>query len=518
MSGKHFVFSYASQQKHPGDPVNAASRGQRGVRDGRLWAGLGIVCLSKDVRSLRLLLIAVLLAMAGPTMAGPLDDPHVGSMGFSGPTTGDLAAIYWNPAALGLIKGYQLMLGGGLRSTRVTVDRAGIDQTTGQPFPSASGRGLEHPVAWPLGPTGFWGAGIEVAGRFAIGVAGYTPFSQKLKFDTSASTHYHLVNVATRHHAVAAALAIQITDWLQVGVAPGLLLSYGHLVFDEDTSGGAEDPSRAARYDLATRGSQAPAYFVAAGIHYRHAAWDIGFSYTSAPLGTDGQIKLAMEQTRVTPPQSAKIGSLCGSPDAEPCVFSEMRYRLPEMFTAGATWQATPRLAVTGMARWLRYSTHDDIDLRLVGPSGGTAWKPADHLRLYRGFQDSWDWRARVVHAPFAWWRWSGTLRMETSAIPTANVNPAAVDGFKIEPILATEFSLGRHLRLETAYALEWMLPVSVDHSVFDPSAAVACTQAQGDLTAPSCQARRAGQARPSAAGRYTMLRHTLALMATVSF
>jgi long-subunit fatty acid transport protein len=430
-------------------------------------------------------------------------------MGFSGPTTGDLAAVYWNPAALGLIKGTQVMLGGGLRSTRVGVDPAGVD-------PSASGRGLEHPGAWPLGPTGFWAAGIEVAGRFAIGLAGYTPFSQKLKFDGSAgeapATRYHLINVATRHHAMAAALAIQITDWLQVGVAPGLLLSYGHLVFDEDTSKGA------ARYDLGTRGTQAPAYFVAAGIHYRHAAWDIGFSYTSAPLGTDGQIKLAMEQTRVAPPG---IDDYCGSLErAEPCVFSEMRYRLPDMFTAGATWQATPRLAVTGMARWLRYGSHNNVDLRLVGPSGGdpTMQKTAEHLRLYRGFQDSWDWRARVVHTPVTWWRWSGTLRMETSAVPKDNVNAAAVDGFKIEPILATEFSLGRHLRLQAGYALQWMLPVTVDNSVFDASAAAACEQAQGDLTAPSCQARRAGQARPSAAGRYTMLRHTLALMATVSF
>jgi long-subunit fatty acid transport protein len=468
------------------------------------------------VRSLRLFFIAALLTGARPALAGPLDDPHVGSMGFSGPTTGDLAAIYWNPAALGLIKGYQVMLGGGMRSTNVTVDRTGTDPSNGQPFPSASGHGLEHPGTWPLGPTGFWGAGIEVAGRFAIGLAGYTPFSQKLSFDASGSpTRYHLLKVATRHHAMAAALAIQITDWLQLGVAPGLLLSYGHLAFDEDT------PTGAASYDLGTRGTQAPAYFVAAGIHYRRAAWDIGFSYTSAPLGSDGRIKLAMEQSRVTTPSTAQSGGLCGFLKYdEPCVFSEMRYHLPDMFTAGVTWQATSRLSLTGMARWLRYNSHDNIDVRLVGPSGGELSKNggAEHLTLYRGFQDSWDWRARVVHTPFSWWRWSGTLRMETSAVPNSNVNAAAVDGFKIEPILASEFSLGRHLRLEAAYALDWMLPVTVDNSVFDPSAAAACVQAQGDLAAPSCQARRRGQARPTAVGRYTMLRHTLALMATVSF
>jgi long-subunit fatty acid transport protein len=442
-----------------------------------------------------------------------------------------MAAVYWNPAALGLIKGYQIMLGGGLRSTKVTVDRTAIDPSTGLPggsttFPSATGRGLEHPVAWPVGPTGFWGAGIEVAGRFAIGLAGYTPFSHKLKFEASANgdqpaTRYHLVNVAARHHAMAAALAIQISDWLQIGVAPGLLLSYGHMVFDDPASKcsgdgpcGVENPTNTVRYDLGTRGTQAPAYFVSAGIHYHHAPWDIGFSYTSAPLGTEGQIRLAMQQTQVSSP--AVLGSgLCDS-----CVLGEMRYRLPEMFTAGATWQAAPHVSITGIARWLRYSSHDNIDLRLVGPSGGglASSGASEHLTLYRGFQDSWDWRARVVHNPVPWWRWSGTLRMETSAVPTSNVNAGAVDGFKVEPILASEVSLGRHLRLEAGYALEWMLPVSVDNSVFDPSAAAACAQTQGDLRAPSCQARRVGQARPTAAGRYTMLRHTLAFVATVSF
>ncbi len=445
-------------------------------------------------------------------------------MGFSGPTTGDLAAVYWNPAALGLMRGYQIMLGGGMRSTHVTVERAGLAQTTGQPFPSASGRGLEHPVNWPLGPTGLWGMGLEVAGRFALGVAGYTPFSQELSFETSAggdpATSYHLIKMATRHHAMAAALAIQITDWLQLGVAPGLLLGYGRLVFNEDTASGSEDPASAARYDLATRGTQAPAYFVAAGIHYRRAAWDVGFAYTSAPLGTDGQIRLAMKQTWVVPP--AGVGGLCDflGDASQPCVFSEMRYRLPDMFTGGVTWRAMPQLAVTGMARWLRYGSHDDIDLRLVGPSGDRLAKSgvADHLRLFRGFRDSWDVRARVVHTPVAWWRWSGTLRVETSAIPSSHVNAAAVDGLKIEPMVASEFSLGRHLRLAGGYALEWMLPVTVDHSVFDPSAAATCAQAQGDLNAPSCQARRAGQARPTAVGRYTLLRHTLAVTATVSF
>jgi long-subunit fatty acid transport protein len=470
------------------------------------------------------------LVGATPVLAGPLDDPHVGSLGFSGPTTGDLTAVYWNPAALGLLRGNQFMFGASLRATRVTVDRAPIDPTTGLPggtgvFPSATGHGLEQPMAWPPGPAGFLGVGAGVARRFALAIAAYTPFSQKLSFGVGGEqpTRYHLVSVDSRQLALVTGLAIELTDSLQVGIAPGLLFSYGHLVFDQDTALGSppvEDPNEAARYDLATDGTQAPSYFVVGGIHFRRAAWEVGLAYSSAPLGGDGTVKLAMERSQVTPPATTATSDLCSTVGHRPCVSSEMRYHLPDMFTAGVTWHATPHLDAVGIVRWVRYGSYDRITIRLVGPSGAGLLGNSipDQLVLFRGFQDSWDMRARLVHAPLRWFRWSGTLRMETSAVPEANVNAAAVDGLKLEPALATEFTLGRHLRIAAGYALTWMVPVTAGTSVFDPTAAAACAQTLGDLSLPACQTRLAGQARPTAAGSYTMLRHTLALMTTVSF
>jgi long-subunit fatty acid transport protein len=480
----------------------------------------------------KLFLIAAWLLVAMPVLAGPLDDPHVGSLGFSGPTTGDLTAVHWNPAALGLIRGYQVMIGGGLLASRVTVDRAPIDPASGLPggtrtFPSASGHGLEHPSVWPPGPSGFVAAGAGIANRFAIAIAAYTPYSQKLSFNVPAGeeqpTRYHLVSVTSRQFALVTGLAIQLSDSLQVGVAPGLLFSYGHLVFDEDTAlgnpsaicgagpeaCGVENSTMAARYDLATQGTQAPGYFVTAGVHYRRAAWEVGLAYTSAPLGSSGTVSLGMARSRITPNSGEAIS-----------VSSDMRFHLPDIYTAGVTWHATQKLAATGIVRWLRYSSNHQVDIRVVGPSDNQLLDTnlPDHLVLYRGFQDSWDLRGRLVHTPTSWFRWSGTLRLETSAVPTANVNPAAVDGLKLEPALAAEFTIGRHVHVELGYALAWMFPVTVGTSVFDPTAAANCAQAAGDLSTPACRTRLAGQARPTAAGRYTMLRNTLALMTTLSF
>jgi long-subunit fatty acid transport protein len=489
------------------------------------------------VHKSKIFMTAALLACATPALAGPLDDPHVGSLGFSSPTTGDLTAVYWNPAALGMLQGNQFMFGASLRATRVTVDRAPIDPMTGLPggttsSPSATGSGLEQPMAWPPGPGGFIGVGAGVARRFALALAAYTPFSQKLSFDVATPTRYHLVSVDSRQLALVTGLAIELTDSLQVGIAPGLLFSYGHLVFDQDTAlgnpsqscptgpCGVESPAAAARYDLATDGTQAPSYFVVGGIHFRRAAWEVGLAYSSAPLGGDGTVKLAMERSQVTPPATAATSDLCSTVGHSPCVSSEMRYHLPDIFTAGVTWHATSHLNAVGIVRWVRYGEYDRITIRLVGPSGTGLLGNGlpDQLVLYRGFQDSWDLRARLVHAPMRWFRWSGTLRMETSAVPEANVNAAAVDGLKLEPALATEFTLGRHLRIAAGYALTWMIPVTVGNSVFNPAAAAACAQAAYDLSSPACQTRLAGQALPTAAGSYKMLQHTLALMTTVSF
>src|SRR5213076_1214041 len=76
---------------------------------------------------------ALALTSAAPAGASPLDDPHLGGIGFSGPATGDLAAVYWNPAALGLLHNPQLMVAGTGSRITTTVQRAPIDPMTGLP-------------------------------------------------------------------------------------------------------------------------------------------------------------------------------------------------------------------------------------------------------------------------------------------------------------------------------------------------------------------------------------------------
>jgi hypothetical protein len=480
-----------------------------------------------------LAVLAVLLLPARAA-AGPLDDARVADTGFSGPTSGDLTSVYWNPAGLGLLQGPQVLLGGAWQSTKVSVDRTSIDPATGgnpgsRSFPTASGTGSQHPFRWPPGPGGFFAIGAGIGHRFGIALALYAPYSSALDMQPTADgqepTRYHLVSMRFDHTALATGLAIHASESIQIGVATGLLFPSAHLVFDEATpaaaAGSVEDPALAARYDLASRGIQTPLYFLSVGADYRRGRFSLGLAYTSAPLGTGGLVALPMDNTRITPPGDLS-GDLCvtaATPDGSNCLAGQLRYRLPSIYTLGATWQATTHWSATGIVRWIRNGAHHDVTVLVSGPASQPALGTTvpDHVVLYRGFTDSFDLRGRAVFAN-KHFRLSGTLRLETSAVPPSHVSAAAIDGLKLEPSVAAEMRVWRQIRLSVGYALTYMFPVDTGPSVFDPQAGPACQAAGGELSAPACQARMHGQARPSAAGTYHLWRQALWVYTSFGF
>jgi long-subunit fatty acid transport protein len=229
-------------------------------------------------------------------------------------------------------------------------------------------------------------------------------------------------------------------------------------------------------------------------------------------------MNLPLDNVQIQLPSTAADQSLCPSSTTSNCLVGQMTYHLPSIYSLGASWQASQHWSVTGMARWLRYGSHDKVTILISGPSSqqtlGTTAAP-DHIVLYRGFVDSLDLRGRLAYQSKEL-RVGGTFRVETSAVPASHVNPAAIDGTKLEPSLAAEVRIWRQIRLGANYAFMWMLPVDTGKSVFDPTAASSCTAAGGDVSTPACQARMNGQARPSAAGTYHLWRQTLSVYTTI--
>ncbi len=471
-------------------------------------------------------LIALLLTNHAD--ASPLDDPYIGGVGLSGPTTGDIAAVYWNPAALGLVTETQTTLAVSGQLTNLRYDPVAQ--------PQAHSAVLSHPIAWPPGPGGFLGIGSRIAQRFTIAFAAYTPFAQKLDYQTAAdapSTRYHVIGMDLRHVALTPALSVKLGRGLHMGIAPGFLFSVGRLAFDEDTAlpqGGEIDcggspcgvgnPAAAARFDLDSGldpFSSALNFTFGGGILLDRPSYRLGLAYASAPLGTDGGgITTSLRHAQVTRPSRQGGGSVCVQDPASPCVLGDLRYDLPDMITMGATWKGLAAWEFSTVGRWLNFSRHDRMNLRLVGPvQGGLRPEIPEQIVLHRGFRDVLDLRIRVTRRIGTRTVIGGALRFETSAVPASSASPAAPDGFKIAPALMAQIFLGRGITFGVGYAFTYVLPVDPAGTAFDPDAERICQDARGDLSAPACAKRRAGLARGSALGRISQHGHTFSLILT---
>ena len=453
--------------------------------------------------------------IGGVAHAAPLDDPFVG-LGFNGPTSGNLAAVYWNPAALGLVRGFQVMVGGTTRLSTTTVRRApigltGLPDPSGTPFPSATAHDITQPLQWPPGPGAFLALSTDLGGdRFTLAFATYEPFVEQSHFTSSATggepTRYHRLDADMRNLALVPALSIRFGSDLRVGVAPGFMFSTGRLSFTEQTMPGTENTATDVRYDLMSGQGIGDSRFsvtLGGGVYFRRKTVEIGLAYSSRPLGTDvGGIEVAAAKTRVTRDATAGGAVTCPSEQVDRCVFGDIVYRLPDVWIGGVAWHPSPGVEIAVMARWIWFHLHDRIDVRLTSPELQKLGLP-DHIVFHRGFKDVWDTRVRVAYWIRERLRLGAALRFETSAVANDDVNPAAVDGFKVEPMVMAELRLTRRFSFTAGYGFTYMPGITVDHSNFNPAAAAGCDTAQGDLTDASCIARLQGRARPTPVGSY---------------
>lgn len=480
--------------------------------------------------------LAGLVLDATRAEAVPLDEPNVGGIGFSGPTTGDLAAIYWNPAALGLMHGLQVTFAGTAQYATTTVRRASIDPVTGSPgvgmdFPSVKSQRFTQPLAWPPAPGAFAGVGYDVGGdRFSLAFATFMPYTERATYEStgSAPTRYHRLSADLRNLALVPALAVRLAGDLRLGFAPGFLFSTGHLSFDEPTgSAGAEDPAADARYDISSSSGLSSARFaftLGGGLYYRRRAWEFGLAFSSRPFGGDGPSPAGISgvDTQVTRPArdgGTPLTCMNGRTDGRGCVYANVSYNLPFVVTAGATWHPRPGGELSAIARVLSFPANDVIDIRVIGASLEVSGLP-QHIVLYRGYDTVYDLRLRYGQWLGQGLRVGGGLRVESSALPSEAASPAAVDGLKVQPTVMILVRPAKHVSITAGYGFTYMFDVTTTNSVFDPGAAAQCEQSGGDLKTPSspCLTRLAGKARPTAAGTYGNVRHDISLSVTTQF
>jgi long-subunit fatty acid transport protein len=450
-----------------------------------------------------------------PAIAWPLLSPRPVPSAISGPSDPHPSAAFFNPAALGPLRGVHLWFDAGARAQLGTYQRdAGAAAQAGQSVPITS------PAV-----DGFFGATWDVfTDRIVIGIATLSPFNELTQYRQGSAAQYQAIWQRGATLEEIFAVGIRVSSRFYVGASANFAQSWIDYRFMRDTAtaaGSAGVDQASARCGGMPCGLENP--LAAQDTTVRGFGWGIGFSVGILARPVD-RVWLALSYiSHVFDPfngvdlplgsdDGARIVGAPGSPDpgcGGPCVGrSRVTTYVPDILYFGIRVEATPRIEIEGTTRWVHYGARHALDVYMQGnaidrlgaadPSGTVP----SQIRIDRGWQDTVSLGASVRARIGEKLRLSPSLIYESNAVPAAFVSPANLEGHKLDLALTLEWRPRAHLTVgahigATAYLL------SHGGEAYDPRAESSCVDANYALDA--CQKRVEGSALPSAAGRYTM-------------
>jgi long-subunit fatty acid transport protein len=491
---------------------------------------------------------ALLVGLSPPAVAAPLYDSRPGGLALVGPAHDHPASAFYNPATLTLQPGHHLFFDSNIRYGVGSVALAPADPATGAPSTGEPRRDSLR----ALFPQLYLQLSSDLGSESVVfSLTLHTPFSQRYSFlrgeragelfdpEAQGAARYHAVELTSYHLFVTPAASFKIIDELSFGVAVSYVFGELDLAFARDAAldGGRtrtageyaalDDCGGGARCDYGSgtaaeavrvRG-KANGIAIAAGVLGRpHPRVAIGLAYVSRVVGIGGEnipakgdawvrrSRASLDNARSDPElaSSALARDLSGR--------GTVSYSLPDMVHVGVSWRVRPRLLLALQASWLNFSNHDQLDIRLTGTQFRAKPQIPDRLVQFRGFQD-------VVAVQLgAGWELTPALGLEvasmfeSSAVPNEALSPAAVDGAKVDSLLALRWRPHRRITLRAGYGLVLMPAVQVASSAFAPSEMVSCVDGHYDVDLPECRRALAGRGMASAAGRYQLTTHRFGL------
>jgi long-subunit fatty acid transport protein len=448
----------------------------------------------------------------------------------AGPTDPHVAAIFYNPAALGPLRGVHLHVEGSALLHEGSIDRDA----------SAPGGGGSAPINF-TDFDAFAGVSWDLnTDSFTVGLAVLTPLTDLTQFGDSPVRYQAIHNRQVLfEQSVAAAFKISsrfylgvganfAEDWIDYSFARDVALQGGSQLVSEPNAlcggmpCGYENPL--ARQDARLRGFNWGIGF-SVGVLARpiDRLW-LGLSYVSRVFNTGHGSDFPLSDAnrpRVTPAAGQPEVCWNGLPNAQPLASPPVpamggnnlqpcndvvTIAIPDLVHLGVRVEVSSRFDLEGWARWIRYGQRSSLDVNLQGGrlaqvAGQPAASVPPDFVLDRGFRDAYAFELSGRWKLGERWRLSPSVVFETSAVDDSLVNAASIDAPKFDLTLTAEwrpvshFVVGAHAGA-TTYVL-WNAGEG-----FNPTAQVACVDARGALDA--CSAYNNGDALPSAAGRYT--------------
>ncbi len=468
------------------------------------------------------LVAALILTATAPVHAAPLENARYGGLYVGSSVEPHPANILRNPAAIGMLTGTHIYLDGTLRLDHGRVRRSAIRSDTGNPGPGADlSFGSERYTH--LTPDGYFGLTTDLGSNLVvIGVALLTPFAEWQRYagavanpnpSQESSLRYHRIESQWFHLFVSPVVAIRAHKRFFIGLGMSYVRSMLNMVFarDRNLRDGSVPPYEEglATERVHIQGAE-NSFCFNLGLVFR-LPWniDVGISYRSRVVGVD--------QSNVRAEGSAKVTRWDGDAGAWRTYKGRARtaYDLPDALTLGAKWAYRSWDFGFGF-EWSRWSEHEDIKFTLTGnefrgEAGMANWDVS--FKHYRGFQDVF--RLSLSAAK----RWGKKLKItvgamyESTAVPKEWVNPAAMDGHKLDLAVGLVWRPHKSVGIYVGYGVILAPDVVASQSGFDPGHVVRCVEDRVDiLWSENCRRTTEGRGLPSAAGRYWMMTHRFGL------
>lgn len=464
-----------------------------------------------------------------------------GGQALSGPTDGELSALHFNPAAIRLYPGSQIMAVAGVNSYLGSYQRS-------TPLPAGFTPGVTTPTAadpasitW-VNPDAMAAASWDLrTDAVTLGFGFYTPHMDFTNYSpgqsgpdlTKLSTRYHLVSAQTYSLWGTVAVALRIRPWFYFGGAFNVAYTRSQQLFYRDLDPNYHDnfscgsaPETCERWEnrLAVETDVANVgYGFSAGALFvpLEDRLFIGISYVSPLLTSRGdEVGLSGLPDRTT------WQSTPGTPGSDGCAGATLGARLTRGELAPSCGSALlsiafPHVIYLGfrgkraLYSWARYTPHS-VELTgwarlMIPPRPGTELNlekrifPQGLLALPLSLQPA----VAVtlgVREHFRVLTLGEELLYESPRTDPTAVSPANLEGHKLD------FSLA--MRLHLRRQLSFLLTVGATYVFFAPDAgtryqagdAQTCRAADYDISSVSCQLTQLGWAVPEAPGSYQLV------------
>ena len=433
----------------------------------------------------------------------------------AGPADPHVAGIFYNPAAIGPLRGVHLWYDNSAGVQLGTIRRAaGEGAQAGQTTP------ITNPsVGGFIGAT--WGLFTD---RIVLGLGVLTPASELTQFPSGSAVRYQAIWQRSAILSENVAVGVHISSRFYIGASANFGEAWTDYRFARDVAprgGSAAIDRPSVLCGRQPCGLENPLATQDVRIH--GYGWGIGFtvgglvrpidrlwlavSYVSHLFDPFRGIDLPLNSA-----EGVYVRQAPGSPDpgcGGACVArSRITVLVPDIIMFGVRIEATPRLEVEGQFRWVHYGGRNALDMYLQGgnidrlKSSDPITAVPSRLRIDRGRQDAYLVGGSVRLKITDKLRLSPSVFYESSPVELDHVSAANLEGHKIDFALTVEwkprahFTVGAHVGGTTWFNGQ-------GGQVYDPRAEARCVDAGYAL--PACEKHIAGSAVASAAGRYTM-------------